>query len=75
MLEKRFIDCSILEVSAQAWKLTIQYSYYNLYTYSDVFVYKSEIECIHRLVLERCHDKIEITLANGNKKPIATGAG
>jgi hypothetical protein len=75
MLDKRFVSASILEVSANAWKLTFEYSYYNLYSFKDVYVYKSEIYCIHKLVLERCDNDLQITLANGNEKVINVGNG
>ena len=60
VLEKRFISATIDGVSANAWKLTLTYTYYSLYTYSDVFVYDSLQKCKDRLVLERCNNKIEI---------------
>jgi hypothetical protein len=75
MLDKRFVSASILEVSANAWKLTIEYLYYNLYSFKNVYVYKSEIDCIHKLVLERCDNNLQITLANGTEKVINVGNG
>ena len=75
MLDKRFVSASILEVSANAWKLTIEYSYYDLYSFKNVYVYRSEIECIHKLVLERCDDNLLITLANGTERKLMVGNG
>ena len=54
MLDSRFVSAEIIEISQTAWKLTVKYSYYSLYEYCNVYVYKTQLECIHRLCLERC---------------------
>ena len=60
MMDAKFLNAEIKQISGQAWKLTINYSYYNLYNYSCVYVYKSLVEAKNRLILERCNKKIII---------------
>jgi hypothetical protein len=74
-LNSRFDSAEILEINPQAFKLTISYSYYNLYGYNDVFVYKTQQECIHRLVLERCSSNFKILKINGDEVKIDPGPG
>jgi hypothetical protein len=74
-LDKKFNSAEIVEISNTAYKLTINYSYYSLYTFKTVFVYKSQLECIHRLCLERCNNKIQIKKADGNLVELDCGKG
>jgi hypothetical protein len=74
-LSHRFDSAAILEISPTAFKLSIQYSYYGLYGYTDVFVYKSQIDCINKLVLERTGGNLVITKANGEEFKINPGPG
>ena len=60
-LDSRFISAEISELkNSVCWILTINYSYYNLYNYSDTFVYPTMDECIKKLTLERCDGKLII---------------
>jgi hypothetical protein len=75
-LSHRFDSATILEISPQAFKLSVTYSYYGLYAYTDVWVYKSQIECVNRLLLERCSGgNLLITKANGEAVKIDPGPG
>jgi hypothetical protein len=74
-LESRFVSAEILEISPQAFKLSISYSYYNLYGYTTVFVYKTQQECLNRLVLERCSGHLLIKKSNGDEVKIDPGDG
>jgi hypothetical protein len=74
-LDKKFNYAEILEINQTAFKLTICYSYYSLYTFKTVFVYKTQQECIHRLCLERCDSKIEIKKMNGDDVKLIVGEG
>lgn len=54
-LEARFQTASITEMkTTAAWLLKINYSYYNLYCYTDCFVFGTMEQCIRKLALERC---------------------
>jgi hypothetical protein len=59
-LESRFQKAEINMISNTAYKLTIWYSFYNIYNYTDVFVYPTLDEAKHKLILERCHNEIKI---------------
>jgi hypothetical protein len=62
MLESKFILATINEIKdSSAWVLTITYSYYGLYTFTDVFVYSSQDACVKKLCIERCHGEVDIT--------------
>ena len=74
-LSAQFDNAEILEINPQAFKLTISYSYYNLYGYKNVYVYKTQQECIHRLVLERCSNNLKILKINGDEVKIDPGKG
>jgi hypothetical protein len=62
-LEARFIDAEISEMkTTPAWLLKINYSYYNLYSYTDCFVFGTVDQCIRKLTIERCKSgKLKIT--------------
>jgi hypothetical protein len=74
-MESRFVSAEILEISANAFKLSVHYSYYNLYAFTNVFVYKTQSDCIHRLVLERCNQNLTIKKATGDEVKIDPGPG
>jgi hypothetical protein len=74
-LDKKFNYAEILEINPTAFKLTICYSYYSLYTFKTVFVYKTQEECLHRLCLERCSNKITITKQSGDLVSLNVGEG
>lgn len=59
-LESRFQKAEINMISNTAYKLTIWYSFYNIYNYTEVFVYPTLDEAKHKLILERCHNEIKI---------------
>lgn len=65
MLDRKFISAEIVEITECTFKLTINYTFYSLYSFKSIFVYKTLPECINRLCLERCDNKIEIIRANG----------
>jgi hypothetical protein len=68
MLESKFLNAQINEIKdSSAWVLKITYSYYGLYTYTDVFVYSSQDSCVKKLCLERTHGILDITDKNNNK--------
>ena len=75
MLDRKFVSAEILEISPTAFKLTINYQYYGLYGYSSVFVYKTQLECIYRLSLERCNGDLRVLKANGDEVKIDPGKG
>ena len=75
MLDKRFICASIKEITPQCFKLTVKYNYYNLYEFSDVFVYKTLAEAKDKLIVERCDNKIEIINSKGDIVPIVVSDG
>jgi hypothetical protein len=65
MLESKFLSAQINEIKdSSAWVLKITYSYYGLYTYTDVFVYSSQDACVKKLCLERCHGVVSIADKN-----------
>ncbi len=74
-LEARFIDAEILEINPNAFKLSINYNYYGMYNFSNVYVYKTELECVYRLVLERCNNQLKISKTDGTEKKIDPGKG
>ena len=54
-LEARFQNAEITEMkTTSAWLLKINYSYYNLYSYTDCFVFGTMEQCIRKLAIERC---------------------
>jgi len=75
MLDKKFINAEILEINPQAFKLTINYNYYGMYSYANAYVYKTELECVYRLVLERCNNQLRICKTDGTEKKINPGKG
>jgi len=61
-MDSRFVSATIKELNnGICWVLTLNYSFYNLYEYKEVFVYKSMEECIRKLSLERTHGQLVIT--------------
>ena len=75
MLERAFQSAEIKQVNNSCYKLTIKYSYYGLYDYSDVFVYKTLQETKDRLIIERCHGHINIIGENNTAIDIVCGDG
>ena len=66
-LDRRFISATITELAnSGAWTLKVKYSFYNLYEYSDIFVYKSQQECERKLLVERTHGYLTIIDKNSN---------
>jgi len=66
-LDRRFLNATITELAnSGAWTLKVKYSFYNLYEYSDIFVYKSQQECERKLLVERCHGYLKIIDKNSN---------
>jgi len=54
-LDKKYVSATISEMAdGAAWCARISYSYYGLYNFTDVFVYKTQLECEHRVLMERC---------------------
>ena len=74
MLSKQFISATITTIkTGNAFKLLLIYSYFNLYEYTECFVYPSLQECLHRLILERCNNNIFITDKDGTEIKIDPG--
>jgi len=68
-LDRRFLNAEIKELGGSgAWCLKINYSFYNLYEFTDVFVFKSQLEAERKLLVERCHGYLKIK--NKNDDPI-----
>lgn len=65
-LDSRFINATIQELNIGVWVLTINYSFYNLYNYKNVYVFKSMEDAIKKLALERTNDKLEIKNKNND---------
>ena len=64
-LNSRFEKATIDELKdGSVWILKIEYSYYNLYNFQNVFVYKTLDECIKKLAVERC-DSLTVTNKQG----------
>ena len=60
-LDRKYVSSQILELKNGAcWILTIRYSYYSLYEYTDTFVLKNMEDAIRKLAFERTHDKLMI---------------
>jgi len=59
-LDSRFINASIVELDIGVWILTINYTFYSLYNYKTVDVFKSMDDAIKKLSLERCSNKLII---------------
>jgi len=58
-LDKKYVSSSITELAGgSAWCARITYSYYALYNFTDVFVYKTQLECERRILIERCSNLI-----------------
>lgn len=74
-LDSKFLSASIVGVSANAFKLSIDYSYYNLYNYSNVYVYDTLQKCKDKLIIERTLNKIKITDHNGVNIELNPGDG
>ena len=65
-LDRRFISATITEMgNSSAWCLRIKYSFYNLYDFTEVYVFKSQQECERKLLTERCHNFLTIKDKNG----------
>ena len=60
MLEKQFISAKIKGINSTSWKLRIFYSYYGVSNFDETFVYQSLNEAKTKLILERCHNQIQI---------------
>ena len=72
MLEKRFVRANITGVNNTAWVLKITYNYYGLYDYNETFVYETLEACKTKLILERCHNQIQILDAQGKTVELMT---
>jgi hypothetical protein len=70
MLERRFVRAEIKQRTPQCFKLTITYSFYSLYDFSEVFVYKSLQEAKDRLITERCHANLTILDTQNKEVPL-----
>lgn len=65
-MDKRFVKAVICELAGgNAWSLRITYSFYGLYEYCEVWVYKTQLECERRLSIERCRGYLTIKNKNG----------
>lgn len=65
-LDRRFLSATISELgSSSAWCLRIKYSFYNLYDFTEVYVFKSQQECERKLLVERTHGFLSIKDKNG----------
>jgi hypothetical protein len=66
-LDRRFISAEIKELGGSgAWCLKINYSFYNLYEFTEVFVFKSQLEAERKLLIERCHGFLNIKDKGGS---------
>lgn len=65
-LDARFLMADIEEINT-VWVLKITYSYYNLYSYTSVFILKTLDEAIKKLAVERCDERLTIKDKNGNE--------
>ena len=75
-LDKRFIKAEITTYNPDTHKLVITYSFYNLYTYTETFIYKTQNECLLKLAVERCKSGIiQIRDINGELQSVAVGDG
>ena len=63
-LEERFVSASIKEVAPSVWKAILTYSYYGLYEFKKVYVYKSLQECKDRVLIQRCPGIIIVDVSN-----------
>ena len=74
MLERRFVSAEIRIINPTAYKLSLCYSYYSMYNFKDVFVYKTLAECKDKLIIERC-GTIKILDEKDNCTDITVGPG
>ncbi len=66
-LDRRFLNAEIKELgNSGAWCLKVNYSFYNLYEFTEVFVFKSQQECERKLLVERCHGYLTVKDKNDN---------
>ena len=73
MLEKRFLYASITGINQNAWVLKITYNFYGLYNYDETFTFGSIEEAKNKLILERCHNNIQILDAQGKTVSLKIG--
>ena len=55
-----FINAVIEQMNPSLWKLTIYYSYYNLYNYTTIEAFSTLQEAKDYLLDARCYDKLSI---------------
>jgi hypothetical protein len=64
---KMFVSATIKELSTGlCWILSLNYNYFNLYNYTDTYVFDTMENCIRKLCLERTNDKLTISDKNNN---------
>ena len=56
----QFLTAIIQEDDKDLWTLTIHYTYYNLYNYSENFSFKTLDECKYKLLEIRTYNRLSI---------------
>ena len=59
MLSRIYINSKITKVGG-SYKLDIQYSYYYIMNYNEVYVFQTLQEAKDKLIHERCHGRISV---------------
>lgn len=60
MLDKQFVSSEITERLPDVWQIKVVYSYYGLYNFEQVFIEASLDKALHRLLVERCGNRLRV---------------
>lgn len=68
VLSRQFISSTIEKINELSFKLTITYSWYGIWNFEEVFVYRTLEECKAKLIQVRVGHKLTFIDENGKEK-------
>ena len=71
-MDKQFISSDVCETLPGVWSIKITYSYYGLYNFEVCFIESSLERALHRLLTERCGNRLRVINKAGVNIDIST---
>lgn len=65
MLHRQFIQASIVETLKDVWAVTVVYSYYGLYNFTESQITSSRNDAMLWLLKQRCENRLSVVDVSG----------
>jgi hypothetical protein len=72
-MDRQFVSAAVLEQLPGVWSINITYSYYSLYGFTESFIESSLERALHKLLTERCGNRLRVIDKDGLNVDIAAG--